>query len=86
MTSTIHQELLVALRYEYQAEHNGKPCKSSSIFWQYVAEKIFEGFHDFEDDECFKWLMSLIDKHRGAILAAFPEWANDEDSLLFQEE
>lgn len=86
MTSTIYKEVLAALRFEYAAEHNGKEPGLNAIYWQYVAEKIFEGFHDAHDDMCFEWLMSLIDKHKPAILAAFPQWADDEDSLLYQDE
>lgn len=85
MTSTIYKEVLAALRLEYAAEHNGKEPKMLSIYWQYVAEKIFAAFHDIADDECLDWADDLVQKHKDALLAAFPDWADDEYNFLYQE-
>lgn len=86
MTSTIYKEVLAALRLEYAAEHNGKEPRLNAVYWQYVAEKLFVAFHENDDDACFEWAFDLVKKHKDALLAAFPDWANDEDNFLYQDE
>lgn len=58
----------------------------SNLFFEYVAENILNAFCDNADDECWEWQHSLVDKYAAAILAEHPEFANDEDSLLYREE
>lgn len=83
---SLDKALLIAIRREYAAAHNGKEPRMLAIYWQFAAEFIANEFLENDDDAFHDWAAGLVDKHITAILAECPELADDESSYAYQEE